>query len=243
MRINKLKKFCHLHINQELEVVYLRRGSITVTYDTENFTLFSGQAMFILPYHPHAFSHSDDSDCDILMFPKNIFGAFTDKYKNRGERTVFNIEPAVACYIDSLLEQYGKNTDDFTDKAIFYALANLHIKGNRFPVAKSSAHDQLNKTIEYIKDNLSCEITVLQLAKNAGMNPRKLSNAFIESFGIKLVDFIANVRIQQAIFYIETTSLSVTEISYRAGFGSLRNFNRIFKDRVGITPSEYRKHL
>ncbi|MBR4072612.1 MAG: helix-turn-helix transcriptional regulator, partial [Clostridia bacterium] len=64
-----------------------------------------------------------------------------------------------------------------------------------------------------------------------------------DSFDIKLVDFISNVRIEQAIFYIETTCLSITEISHKCGFGSLRNFNRIFKDRVGVTPSEYKRHL
>ncbi|MBR4073671.1 MAG: AraC family ligand binding domain-containing protein, partial [Clostridia bacterium] len=58
MRINKLREFCHLHINPELEAVYLKAGTVTVTYDTENFTLYPGEAMFILPYHPHAFYRS-----------------------------------------------------------------------------------------------------------------------------------------------------------------------------------------
>ena len=155
MKINRLREFCHLHINAELEVVYLKSGSVTVTYDTDNFTLKPNEAMFILPYHPHAFYRNDDTDCDILMFPKSISGTFTDKYKIRGKKTVFKIHNAVAEYLDRLLNEYDSSDRYFTDKTIFYTLANLYLKDNHFPATKSFVPNALSKTIEYIKNHLS----------------------------------------------------------------------------------------
>ena len=103
--------------------------------------------------------------------------------------------------------------------------------------------DFLTKALEYINDHLGADIFLADVAKATGVSSRQLSKFFAETFGIKLFDFIANARIQRAISLLKTTTLSITEISSLCGFGSLRNFNRIFKSKVGASPRDYRKKL
>jgi AraC-like DNA-binding protein len=40
---------------------------------------------------------------------------------------------------------------------------------------------------------------------------------------------------------MEQKDISISDVAYESGFGSIRNFNRIFKTHFGITPREYQK--
>ncbi len=50
-------------------------------------------------------------------------------------------------------------------------------------------------------------------------------------------------RFDKACRLLANKSIDIGDISEKCGFGSLRNFNRVFKDLSGTSPSEYRKAL
>lgn len=241
--IRKLSSFCPVHCDAQLQIVYPRNKEIVVTYDTEQYTLSPGEAILILPYHLCGFSYSSDMDCIILVFPREVTAHFTDCYKNRCAQEVFSLDPAVIQYIDYLIDNFEKNSNDFTDHAIFNAFAHQYIQSHTQSNIKTPVPDFIPRVIEYINDHIENDIFLADIARATGINSRQLSKYFVETFGIKLCDFITNARTQRAIVLLNTTSLSITEISELCGFGSLRNFNRCFKNKVGFSPREFRKNL
>ena len=70
---------------------------------------------------------------------------------------------------------------------------------------------------------------------------RGLSVPFIKHFGTSPKQFIIDLRIQRAKQMLAEGALSVSIISEKCGFSNPYHFCRLFKQRVGITPSEYRK--
>jgi len=64
---------------------------------------------------------------------------------------------------------------------------------------------------------------------------------FFENEGVPFTTLLNAVRIDNAISLIADTDKSMTEIAFECGFGSIRNFNRIFMDSMKMTPSEFRK--
>jgi AraC family transcriptional regulator of adaptative response / DNA-3-methyladenine glycosylase II len=83
--------------------------------------------------------------------------------------------------------------------------------------------------------------TIEDLAEKVGTGSRHLRRLFIRHLGAPPVQ-IANV--QRTLFakkLLAETHLSVTQIAMASGFGSLRQFNDVFKEICGLTPSDIRK--
>ena len=73
------------------------------------------------------------------------------------------------------------------------------------------------------------------------MQGNHLSKIFRERYGITMLDYVANVRIQQAEKLIQESNLSVQEVAEKTGFLSSTVFIRTFKKKVGITPGKYKE--
>ncbi|MBR6380096.1 MAG: helix-turn-helix domain-containing protein [Lachnospiraceae bacterium] len=101
--------------------------------------------------------------------------------------------------------------------------------------------DVILEITTYIADNLDREIYVSEIADQIGMNPEYLTRVFKKEKGVSLKRYIDNERIEHAIRLLETTDLTVKEISDRSGYASYTNFTRAFKQHTGKSPSDYRK--
>lgn len=90
---------------------------------------------------------------------------------------------------------------------------------------------------QYASDALS----VASLAEAAGMSEVYFRKLFRGKYGISPVQFIAQVRLNEAKTQLCDTELSLKEIARACGFSSLAYFCRTFKEQTEQTPSEYRK--
>ena len=59
--------------------------------------------------------------------------------------------------------------------------------------------------------------------------------------GKNYTELLQKKRLSQAVFLLEHTKLSVADIGERVGYENLSYFHRIFKERFGISPKQYRK--
>ncbi len=97
---------------------------------------------------------------------------------------------------------------------------------------------QLLKTIElHLSDS---EYSVDQMAFDVAMSRSKLYDKMRNMLGISPADFIRNVRLKRSAQLLVNTTLTITEIAERVGFGTTRNFSQQFKKMFGMLPSEYR---
>ncbi|MDR1201041.1 MAG: helix-turn-helix domain-containing protein [Tannerellaceae bacterium] len=79
------------------------------------------------------------------------------------------------------------------------------------------------------------------LVERLGTNKNIFIDAFQYCFNIPFPEFINNLRLKDTITLLEESDLSMDEISQKAGFGSLRTFQRQFQNKYNMTPKEYRK--
>jgi AraC family transcriptional regulator, regulatory protein of adaptative response / methylated-DNA-[protein]-cysteine methyltransferase len=85
------------------------------------------------------------------------------------------------------------------------------------------------------------EATVERLAAHLGMGPRQLIRVFARHLEASPSKVTRTTRVQRAKRLIDETSLPMTEIAMRAGFGSLRRFNSVFAEVYGRPPTEVRR--
>jgi AraC family transcriptional activator FtrA len=92
----------------------------------------------------------------------------------------------------------------------------------------------------WIDDHLHEPLTVRTLARQAGTSARTLSRRFEAETGMSALRWVGGRRIERAKAMLEDTDVSVTDIAFATGFGSLSTFRRQFAIATSTTPRDYR---
>lgn len=87
------------------------------------------------------------------------------------------------------------------------------------------------------------ELNVSRIAGKLGCSPDYLSHLFHKETKEKLVHYIQRIRIDGAAMALENSALYVSEIAYASGFSDPAYFARVFKNRKGESPQEFRARL
>lgn len=78
------------------------------------------------------------------------------------------------------------------------------------------------------------------LCQEVGMSRTVLYNKLKLLTGLNIKEYVTRIRIEQACILIRDSQISITEIAERTGFSSSRYFSTVFKQYMGITPSQYK---
>ena len=79
------------------------------------------------------------------------------------------------------------------------------------------------------------------MAKIAAMSSSYYSYIFKLIKGKNFVEYLNEVRIRNAMDLLKTTDINISEACFAVGFNNLGHFNRVFKELMGLTPSDFRK--
>jgi len=115
---------------------------------------------------------------------------------------------------------------------------------NSLPEALSKEDmKKIHRLTEYILDNISGQLTVDVLAREAAISPKKLQLGFKVLFSKTVNEYIRQLKLEISRDFLKNTELSVSEIVYAVGIKSRSYFSKIFSEAYGILPTEYRKQL
>ena len=106
-------------------------------------------------------------------------------------------------------------------------------------VSTKNENDIVSYVESYINANIRDRITVAGLAKSIPLNASYLSTVYKKSTGNALSEYIISQKLIRAKEYIRTGKYTVTQVSEMLSFTNVQYFSRLFKNRFGITPSEY----
>lgn len=102
---------------------------------------------------------------------------------------------------------------------------------------------RMEKALQYIKENLTEELTLEKVAQSVSVSPIHFHNSFKTAVGKTLREYVEEQRIRKAIHLLMSTEYSLTEIAYACGFSSQSYFSYVFKRRMQKTPREYVREL
>jgi len=80
-----------------------------------------------------------------------------------------------------------------------------------------------------------------QLAEELGVPEHRVTRAINDGLGQSFTEMVNAHRVDEATDLLAQGELSVTEIAFAVGFNSLATFNRVFKQKTGMSPSAYRR--
>lgn len=103
--------------------------------------------------------------------------------------------------------------------------------------------DQMERALDYVDRNLSRELTLKEIAREAAMSPAYFSSLFKKWNGVTLWEYIQFKRIESAVKQMASGGQSIAQIALECGYNSISNFNRSFRRVMGQSPGEYRKGM
>lgn len=104
----------------------------------------------------------------------------------------------------------------------------------------SSAAEACAKAAAYMRQHFTRPITAEEIASFVSLSPYYFIRRFKEQYGLTPHQYLMNLRLDSARFYLSTTKKTVKEIGFACGFQSENSFCIAFKKQVGITPTCYR---
>lgn len=100
----------------------------------------------------------------------------------------------------------------------------------------------VNRSKEYIYQHLHNEFRVKDIADELHVSPEHLSRVFSSTEGISIKKYIIDERLDRAKNLLSFSDYSVAEIARYLSFSSQSHFSTAFRNRTGMTPSQYRKN-
>mgnify|MGYP001463926413 CR=1 FL=1 len=108
---------------------------------------------------------------------------------------------------------------------------------------KSSAQT-IHQIREYVEANYwNSELSLTHLSDKFNINSKYASQLFKEYTGVNFADYLLTLRMEHAKQLLASTDRPINDIASLVGYDLPLSFGRTFKKSVGMTPSDYRKHM
>ena len=238
------------HLHEQIELICVFGGEVTVRVDGVAHTLHGGDALLVFPSQIH-FPDSDSSASFCMLdFSPYFVPDIADTLENRVPtdpvvRGAMD-RPQLRGLFDALVELCTATEPDTSVSGIAvrrgYLLALISALIAEMELVKPSRVDTgaMRAIVSFCMDHFGENISLDLMAERLGLNKFYISHLFGERMGMSFNDYINYLRVRVACRYLRHTAHSISDISDLVGFNSARTFNRAFIKFFGITPSEYR---
>jgi len=228
-----------VHLHRSFEFIYVMDGNIQISINNRNFNLKKYDCILILPYEVHSLSTEEYSDVRICIFSPEYVKTFENMiYGKLLENPVFNLSyNTQALILDKIFKD---NVNILQMKSCLYLLCSEVMEHTKLIVSVKNDYKLLHKVLKYIQENFTTEISLKDVANEFSYNYNYLSKYLNVILGISFVDFINQNRVNYASYLLKNTEDSITYISYKCGYSSIRSFNRNFLKLTDTTPKNYR---
>ncbi len=175
------------------------------------------------------------------FFPKQIAEDIRKddlKVLNEGKRVVNRVEV--------ITNRHGEFIWVNTNKIPIYNEHNcvIGLMGITRPIMNqlnpSKKYELFSQTVDFIHDNLTETISIVELAKAANLSESHFRRKFRAELGLSPQEFIMRARLRFASKLLRNGSKNIAQIAFESGFSDQSYFSRQFKKFYGQTPKAYR---
>lgn len=230
------------------QLVYVTEGEgVFYTSHESSVSLQRGDMFMLRPHMWH--SYFPDKKTGWKTYWIGFEGVDID---NRIRNGFFNLEQVVykVGLRDDVVNLFEKALDVARKEKASYqqylaGIANLLLgimmygdKNSSF--SEKEAYSRINRAKLIIRDRLTSEIDLEDIAQEVNMSYSWFRKLFKEYTGMSPASYIQKMKIERAKTMLMASELSVKEIAYLLNFESVSYFSATFKTKTGMTPLEYR---
>lgn len=254
------------HWHEEWEAVVLTQGSCAVTAGNQNVTLRAGEGFFINSGILHGCWDVENTGCMFhsLVFHPRLVGGSLDSIFHQGyvQPLLDNsglefiplypnipwqkqaLEAIEAAWQHCVQERDGYVFSVRDALSHFTLLLHDNIPGScRSPGVKTLRNaERIKAMLSFIHEHFGSDLNTEKIAASASISESECLRCFRTTIGTTPIQYLKQYRIQQAAQLLTDTEEKVSEIATRCGFQDMSYFTRVFREQMGIVPTQYRKN-
>ncbi len=232
-----------------LELTYVDQGTLHSVVDGQETVLEQGELMI---YGPNQW-HMQYADVDVA--PRYVTFSFDLETTelNLLINRKFKIPQRSAFLLQQLLheqDRMDKYSSDLINSLLTQFLIML-LRSNETPddtrlKASNSVHSEneiIRKAQQYISAHIREKLSVPTVARMVDVSPSYLTALFHKNLQISPGEYIRRIKLQESKQMIRENSMNFSEIAAALQYSTVHHFSRQFKDKFGITPTEYAKSV
>jgi len=249
------------HIHKEIELGLVLKGKLTVREGKNAWSLDQDGMYIINSMEAHEFA-ADDPDTLILAIqisPKMLMPFLSD-----AALLHFRTEPPVCCFFRGKQDAWRSLRNDCIELARYYharpegfefdcfhlisrivLLLTRHIPVDSLSRKDYNAvrrrMDRIAAITDYIDQNYQRKLLLEEIAEMHNLTLTHVSHLFKDTLGIPFQEYLKEKRFEHALSLFENTDATILEITVESGFSDERYLTRLFHERMGCSPREYRK--
>lgn len=225
------------HIHEELELVYMAKGSCTAFCADREYKLFAGDFFLAFPEQVHYYYNS----CNCLAYLVIV---------HPGQLAIERRTPVNAVYacseddLVSLLEltcrEHEQNKAHSVTVSMLQALLGKLLRHYQFQndLQQNSVAEQL---VRYCSNHYKQPLSISSVAKALYLSQSHISHTFNDKLKISFSDYVNSLRLDEAVRLLSKDGISIEQIAELSGFPTTRTFHRVFRKKYGMSPREYKK--
>lgn len=153
-------------------------------------------------------------------------------------KSALNLENDTHIFLEDIYAY--SNIEDYVE-AFNEFLRNLHYKISDGLEDFKNKH-KMQQAIEYIQQNYNKDLNMAVVSNHISMNYSLFSLVFKEYTGMNFVNYVKELRVNEAKRLLINTDKKVNEISTLVGYENEKHFMKVFKTLYGVSPTEYRRN-
>ncbi|VGO14253.1 Melibiose operon regulatory protein [Pontiella desulfatans] len=259
------------HKNRGMEITYIERGLMEWMVEGELEKVKSGSIYFTLPWQVHGSVNPKEPDNTIwhvlfhlekdyptphthFQFPKS-FGFSKEEMEILSQtfagtrQHCFPATPAMRSLMPTLIGELQSThalRDAHTKTLIRAILVELKriISGEVVDTGQNTYSEQrVQALIASLPSSCDQQWTLAEMAEHCGIQRTQLNKVFQKLTGSTPMEYLFRIRMERAKTLLRETDIKIIDIAFECGYGTSQYFANTFKQAIGATPSEYRKHF
>lgn len=233
------------HIHTHLEMIYMLKGSSKASVDHKEYLIEPGDIFLAFPHQIHFYHDCSPVKMYLLIFPIDFYKELKEIFQSKVPSSPVIKSTEIHVDVADRMKKIVKMTR--SDASFDHIAAKgylLSLLGELLPLMtllpNDSSHDSVKSVLAYCSQNYTEPLTLDILAKELHLSKYYISHIFKERMNIGFTDFINSLRMEHACNLLEKGG-SMTEVAFASGFSSIRTFNRVFVQNMGMSPRDYLK--
>ncbi len=253
-----------LHWHDELELIYIKKGTGTITVDFTPHKVSAGTIALILPGQLHSIEQYEQESMEyenIIFHPSMLISKKTDTSNTDLLTPLFSGTLSVPLLYTPESSHYAEisacvDANDEISRTnpagyqlfiksqlfmLFFILTNKCAISER-PKKDYKSLEKMKLILKYVENHYMDKITIEEIANEVGLSQSHFMKYFKNTMGTSFIDYLNEYRLTMASRLLLSSDSSILAIASEVGYENLSYFNRTFKKHFGMTPREYRKN-
>ncbi|WP_313153175.1 AraC family transcriptional regulator [Lacrimispora sp.] len=255
-----------LHWHDEMEFIYIKKGSGLVSVDFVPYEVHGGDIIVVCPGMLHTIEKwkQESMEYENIIFdlalmrsrqPDICWESYLSPISRRQKNLPVHVTKDFPCYskIASCLDQIDQVRETFPEGyellikgklfELFFIFWSNEAASSSPPPRPPKELERTRQILKYVEQHYSRPLSIEEVSYACGMSQSHFMRFFKNTIGMPFTAYLNDYRLTMASRLLLSSEDSVLTIAGDTGFNNLSYFNRIFKEKFGITPREFRRHM